>query len=88
MAELEAYEVLARIYDKSDEPLYALEYAILAGSQKLVKELAPQISIWPEFLPELVVSRAPWVRRTAVVALEHVGDVAPLKWHAISSRNS
>ena len=79
MDELESHTLLARIYGQSDEPLAALEHAILGGSQKLVKELAPQASEWPEFLATMVVSKAPWVCQAAFLALEHVGDIAPPK---------
>ena len=75
--EIESHVILARIYDQSEEPLNALEHAILGGSQKLVKELAQKISEWPDYLPSLLVNKAPWVRRAAVIALEHVGDFAP-----------
>ena len=75
--EIESHVILARIYDQSEEHLNALEHAILGGSQKLVKELAQQISEWPDYLPEMLVGKAPWVRRAALFALEHVGDFAP-----------
>ncbi len=77
MDELESHAILARIYGQSDEPLSALEHAILGGSQKLVKELAPLVSEWPDFLAEALVSKAPWVRRVALFALKYVGDLAP-----------
>ena len=79
MDELESHAVLARIYGQSDEPLNALEHAILGGSQKLVKELAPSVSEWPEFLADMLVSKALWVRRVALLALKHLGDLAPPK---------
>ena len=77
MDELEAHALLARIYGQSDEPLDALEHAVLGGSQQLVKETAPSLDEWPQFLSTMVVSEAPWVRRSALLALEYVGDLAP-----------
>ena len=77
MDELDSHSVLARLYGQTDEPLYALEHAILGGSQELVKELAPKLSEWPEFLANMVASRAPWVRWNALLALEYLGDLAP-----------
>ena len=75
--ELASHATLARIYSQSDEPLNALEHAILGGSHELVKEIAPQVRGWPGVLADFAVSRAPWVRRSALLALEHVGDLAP-----------
>ena len=75
--ELEAHANLARIFDQANEPLLALEHAVLGGSQELVKELALKVSEWPEFLANMVSSDAPWVRRAAFLALESVGDFAP-----------
>ena len=77
MDELESHRLLARIYGQSDEPFNALRHAVLGGSQPLVKELAPKIGEWPEFLGDMLVSRAPWVRKNALLALEYVGDLAP-----------
>ena len=77
MAELESHAILARIYGQSDEPLNALEHAVLGGSQQLVKEFARKLSEWPEFLANMVTSRAPWARQCALLALEYVGDLAP-----------
>lgn len=77
--ELEAHANLARIFDQANEPLLALEHAVLGGSQELVKELAPKISEWPEFLVHMISSDAPWVRRAAFLVLESVGDFAPPK---------
>ena len=75
--ELEAHANLARIFDQANEPLLALKHAVLGGSQELVKELAPKISEWPEFLIHMISSDAPWVRRAAFLALESIGDFAP-----------
>ena len=77
MDELESHAILARIYSQSDEPLDALEHALLGGSQQLVKEIAPNLYEWPQFLSNMVVSKAPWVRQSALLALEYVGDLAP-----------
>ena len=77
MAELESHAILARIYGQSDEPLNALEHAVLGGSQQLVKEFARKLSEWPEFLANMVASKAPWVRQSALLALEYVGEFAP-----------
>ena len=77
MAELESHAILARIYAQSDETLDALEHAVLGGSQQLVKEIAPSLDEWPQFLPDMVVSKAPWARQSALIALEYVGDLAP-----------
>ena len=74
--ELESHTILARIYGQSYEPLNALEHAILGGSQELVKEFARKHSGWPEFLADMVTSKAPWVRQSALLALEYVGDFA------------
>ena len=75
--ELESHTILSRIYGQSDETLDALEHAILGGSEKLVKEIAPTLDEWPQFLSNMVVSSAPWVRQCALLALEYVGDLAP-----------
>ena len=77
MDELESHTILARIYGQSDEPLDALEHAVLGGSQQLVKEFARKLNEWPGFLANMVTSRAPWVRQCALLALEYVGDLAP-----------
>ena len=77
MDELESHEILSRIYDQSGEPLDALEHAILGGAQKLIKELAPKVSEWPEYIVDMVRSNAPWVRKSVCQSLEHVGDLAP-----------
>ena len=77
MDELESHAILARIYGQSDEHLDALEHAVLGGSQQLVKEVAPNLDEWPQFLSNMVVSKAPWVRQSALLAVEHVGDLAP-----------
>ena len=77
MAELESHAILARIYGQSDEPLNALEHAVLGGSQQLVKEIAQDLEEWPQFLSTMVTSEAPWVRQSALLALEYVGDLAP-----------
>ena len=77
MAELESHMILARIYAESDETLDALEHAVLGGSQQLVKESAPKVKVWPEFLADMVTSKAPWVCQNALLALEYVGDLAP-----------
>ena len=75
--ELDSHTVLSRIYSQSDEKLYALEHAILGGSQQLVNEVAQSLDEWPQFLSDMIVSKAPWVRRNAFLALEYVGDLAP-----------
>ena len=77
MDELESHTILARIYGQSDEPLNALEQAVLGGSQQLVKEFARKLNEWPDFLANMLTSRAPWVRQCALLALEYVGDLAP-----------
>ena len=77
--ELDSHSVLARIYIQAAEPLNALEHAILGGSQQLVKDMAPQVSEWPDYLVDMLISEAPWVRRTALMALKYVGDLAPPK---------
>ena len=77
MDELNSHEVLARIYVQSGDTLPALENAVRSGNTKLVKEIAPQVGVWPEFLAEAVASGAPWVHRAGLLALEHVGDLAP-----------
>ena len=75
--ELVSHTILSRIYGQSDETLDALEHAILGGSEQLVKEIAPTLDEWPQFLSNMVVSSAPWVRQCALLALEYVGDLAP-----------
>ena len=75
--ELESHANLARIFGQANEPLYALEHAVLGGSNELVEELASQVSGWPEFLANMVSSDVPWVRRAAFLALESIGDFAP-----------
>ena len=77
MDELESHAILARIYAQSDETLDALEHAVLGGSQQLVKEIAPNLDEWPQFLSNMVVSNTPWVRQSALLALEYLGDLAP-----------
>ncbi len=75
--ELEAHTLLARIYGQSGVLSQALEHAVLGGESALVKELAPQIDTWPEFLAGAVDCPAEWVRPSALSGLEHVGDLAP-----------
>ena len=75
--ELESHATLARIYGQAGRPFAALEHAALGGAQNLVKDMAPQVDAWPEFLPHAVGSPAPWVRPVALLALEHAGDLAP-----------
>ena len=75
--ELGSHAILSRIYSQSDEKLDALEHAILGGSQQLVNEVGPTLDEWPQFLSSMIVSKAPWVRKNAFLALEHVGDLAP-----------
>ena len=77
MDELESHAILARIYGQSDELLNALEHAVLGSSEQLVKEFAQKLSEWPEFLANMVTSKAPWVRQSALLALEYIGDFAP-----------
>ena len=77
MDELEAHAVLARVYSQSAEPLAALEHATLGGARDLVKDLASQLGVWPDFLAGLVGSPAPWVRSAALSVLEWLGDLAP-----------
>ena len=77
MAELESHALLARIYAQAREPVAALEHAVLGGSGALVKGTAPQVGVWPEFLANAVGALAPWVRRSALSAVAHVGDFAP-----------
>lgn len=72
--ELEARGVLARIYLASDEPIDAIEQAVLGGHQELTEEAASRIDNWPEFLDALVDTSAPWARPTALLALAHLGD--------------
>ena len=75
--EIDAHSALARIYLESDEPLDALEEAVLGGNEELTKEATSRIDTWPEFLPALVSAAAPWVRLAALVAVEQLGDLAP-----------
>ena len=77
MDQLESYRILSRIYHQSGEILIALECAILGGSQQLVKELAPEVNEWPEFIVDMVHSEALWVRKSACETIECVGDIAP-----------
>ena len=79
MDELESHTILTRIYSQSDEPLNALEHAILGGSHQLIKDMVPKVSEWPDYLADMLISKAPWVRRTAHLALKYVGDLAPPK---------
>ena len=79
MDELESHRILARIYTQSEEIPRALEHSILGGEIKLVTEIAPQISEWPDFFATTLASKAPWVRRGALVGLKYVGDLAPPK---------
>jgi hypothetical protein len=75
--EIEAHGVLTRVFLESDEPVDALEHAVLGGDQELTKEAASKIDVWPEFLEAMVGAAAPWVRLAALHALDHVGDLAP-----------
>ncbi len=75
--EIEAHAVLARIYLASDEPIDALEQAVLGGHQELTNEAASRIDTWPEFLYEMAGSPAPWARLAALQALERLGDLCP-----------
>ena len=79
MDELESHAILARIYGQSDETLNALEHAILGGSHQLIKDMGPTVSEWPDYLADLLSSKALWVRRAALLALKYVGDLAPPK---------
>ena len=79
MDELESHRILARVYAQSEETLTALEHSILGGEPKLVAEIAPQISEWPDFIETTLASKAPWVRRAALEALKYIGDLAPPK---------
>ena len=77
MTELESHVILARIYGQAGEPVAALEHAVLGGNGALVKGMAPQVGVWPEFLASAAGAPAPWVRRSALSAVAHVGDFAP-----------
>lgn len=77
--EIESHGVLARVYLESSEPMEALEHAVLSGDQELTREAASQIDAWPEYLDAMVRAAAPWVRLGALHALEHLGDLAPLR---------
>ena len=77
MDELESHSMLARIYGQSGELISALEHAVLGGSLGRVKELAPRTGDWPDSLPDMAGSKAPWVRHAAFSAIEHAGDFAP-----------
>ena len=77
MEERESHTVLARIHGQSGQPFVALEHAVLGGAKDLVKEIAPSVDAWPDFLADAVVSAAPWVRPVALSALEALGDIAP-----------
>ena len=77
MTELDSHVILARIYGQAGEPVAALEHAVLGGNGALVKEAAPQVGVWPEFLAHAVADPAPWVRPSALSAVGYVGDFAP-----------
>ena len=59
MDELESHAILARIYGQSDETLNALEHAILGGSHQLIKDMGPTVGEWPDYLADLLSSKAP-----------------------------
>ena len=75
--ELESHSILAKIYVQSGSLVLALEHAVRSGETKMVKEIAPQLDAWPDFLTEVLKCPAPWVIQTALSALQHVGDLAP-----------
>ena len=75
--ELDSHSILARIYDQSGELQDALKHAILAGNLQLVRTLVPRLKEWPAFLEGTVRSRAPWVCQASLLALQHIGDLAP-----------
>lgn len=75
--ELESHSILAKIYVQSGSLVLALEHAVLSGETKMVKEIAPQLDAWPDFLTDVLKCPAPWVIQTALSALQHVGDLAP-----------
>ena len=75
--ELESHGILARLYGDSDEPLAALEHAVLGGAVDRVKDVAPHVDAWPDFLISMVRSPAPWVLPAVLSAIEQVGDIAP-----------
>ena len=76
--ELESRGLLARLYSESNEPLIALEQGLLGGDHNQVKNLSSQLDAWPDFLADMVGSPAPWVQATALIALEQLGDYAPV----------
>lgn len=75
--ELESRTLLARVYGEAGEPFAALEQGLLGGDHFQVKDLASQLNAWPDFLPDMVSSSAPWVQATALTTLEQLGDLAP-----------
>ncbi len=82
MDEFDSRALLARLYDQSDEHLSALEQGLLGRiSDNHVKELSSKLDAWPDpdFLTEMVNSRALWVRRGALISLEQLGDLAPIQ---------
>ena len=82
MDEFDSRALLARLYDQSDEPLAALEQGLLGRiTDKHVKELSSRLDAWPDldFLTEMVSNPALWVRRGALIALEQLGDLAPVQ---------
>ena len=79
MDEFNSRTLLAQLYDQSDEPIAALEQRLLGGDNKRVKEISSRLEVWPDYLADMVNSPALWVRRGALIALEHLGDLAPVQ---------
>ena len=77
MDEFEAHAILARIYRQAGEHLAGLDHAVLGGASALVKEIAPEVGTWADFIADAARSQAPWVRPVALAALEWIGDLAP-----------
>ena len=79
MDEFDSRALLARLYSKSKEPVTALEQGLLGGDYNQIKEISSQLEVWPDYLADMVSSPALWVWRGTLIALEHLGDLAPIE---------
>ena len=77
--ELESRAFLAQIFDQSGELRAALEQSLLSGDNNRAKDISARLEVWPDYLADTVINPASWVRRSALTALEQIGDLAPVQ---------
>ncbi len=79
MDEFDSRALLARLYAQSKEPVTALEQGLLGGDYNQIKEISSQLEVWPDYLTNMVSSPALWVWRGTLIAVEQLGDLAPIE---------